>query len=771
MTIPSLLSYPLIAPSARSRATKCTLGPVRWVILLLLWLSGTSDGMAQRVNTDPRVEALLGRMTLEEKVGEMTQLTLTAITRTAGTATQMHELDSAKLEHAIVGNHVGSVLNVADVAFTSSHWHHVITTIQRGAQRKRLSIPVLYGIDAVHGHNYLLGATIFPQNLAMAATWNPELVRRSNEITAIEMQATGIRWNFSPVLDLGRHPAWSRFFETFGEDVHLASMLGVAAVRGLQGTAGSGKLPVAATGKHFLGYSMPRTGKDRTPAWIPERMLHEYFVPPFRAAIDAGMRSVMVNSADINMVPVHSSREILTGLLREQLAFDGVVVSDWEDIIRLHTIHRVADTPKDAVRMAIDAGIDMSMVPYDVSFITHLLELVREGSIAETRIDESVRRILKLKFDVGLFDNPLPDYGLVGRVGAPDFQAVSRQAAEEAVTLLENRNGFLPLDTAMRVLLTGPGAQSLPALHGGWTYSWQGTNEALYPRHAWTLLQAILDRSDATRVTYVPGTEFEEEIDIAAAVQAARNVDVVIIALAERPSTEKPGDIEDLELPEAQQRLVKAIQAAGKPVVLVLMENRPRIVRELVDSARAVVMAYQAGPYGGEAVADVLFGVINPSGKLPFTYPRYANSLVHYDHTYSERIGPQDPAGGFNPQWSFGHGLSYTTFEYDDLSISRSHVQRTDTLVISVRVRNTGRRAGQEVVQLYVRDLYASIAPPVRRLRGFEKIALAAGQVQLVSFRLPMADLAFIGRANHPIVEPGEYDVLIGPLERRFEIR
>jgi beta-glucosidase len=726
---------------------------------------------AQRVSSfDPRVEALLDRMTLEEKVGEMTQLTLTAITRTAGTATRMHELDSLKLENAIVRHHVGSVLNVADVAFTAEHWHHVITTIQRAAQRKRLRIPVLYGIDAVHGHNYLLGATIFPQNLAMAATWNPALVRRSNEITATEMRATGIRWNFSPVLDLGRHAAWSRFFETFGEDVHLASTMGVAAVRGLQGTAAGETVRVAATGKHFLGYSMPRTGKDRTPAWIPDRMLHELFVPPFRAAIDADLRSIMVNSSDVNLVPVHSSREILTDLLRRQLGFDGVIVSDWEDIIRLHTVHHVAETPKSAVRMAILAGIDMSMVPYDTSFATYLIELVREGSISEDRIEESVRRILKLKFDTGLFDNPFPDYGLLGRIGAPDFQAVSRQAAEEAVTLLENRSGFLPLDRKTRVLVTGPGANSLPAAHGGWTYSWQGTNEALYPRTTGTLLQALQARLGAANVTYVPGAEYEKEIDIAAAVQAARNADVAIIALAERPTTEKPGDIEDLELPEPQLRLAQAIQMSGTPTVLILLENRPRIVRTIVDSARAVLLAYQSGPYTGDAVADVLLGHVNPSGRLPFTYPRHANSLVHYDHTYAERIGPTSPDGGYNPQWPFGHGLSFTTFDYADLKISSEQLRTRDTLNISVRVTNTGKRAGKEVVQLYVRDLYATVAPPVRRLRGFEKISLAPGEARTVSFRLPISHLSFIGRDHRPVIEPGSFDVLIGPLEKRFEV-
>lgn len=710
-------------------------------------------------------------MTLEEKIGEMTQLTLTAITRTSGTATRPHQLDQQKLEDFIVRNHVGSVLNVADVAFTATEWRHIINTIQRAAQRKRLRIPVLYGIDAVHGHNYLLGATIFPQNLALAATWNPDLVRRANEITAIEMRATGIRWNFSPVLDLGRHPAWSRFFETFGEDVHLASTMGVAAVQGLQGVDPSQPAFTAASGKHFLGYSMPRTGKDRTPAWIPKRMLYEYFVPPFRAAINAGLRTVMVNSADINLVPVHSSSELLTTLLRDELGFTGVVVSDWEDIIRLHTVHRVAATRKDAVRMAVLAGIDMSMVPYNLSFAEDLAELVREGAITTARIDQSVRRILALKFELGLFDNPYPEYKFADRVGAAEFQLVSRRAAQEALTLVENRKGVLPLAPDMRLLVTGPGAHSLPAMHGGWTYTWQGTNAAMYPRSTRTLLDALRAHSGSTRVTYVKGTDYERAIDIAAAVQAARTADVAIIALAEEPSTEKPGDIEDLELPQAQQDLARAIQATGIPTVIVLMHNRPRIVRRAVENATAVLLAYQAGPYAGDAITDVLFGYVNPSGRLPFTYPRYANSLVHYDHAHPERIGPDNPEAGYHPQWPFGHGLSYTSFYYRDLNINKRQVGTQDTLTISVRVTNTGKRAGQEVVQLYVRDLYASVAPPVRRLRAFQKISLGVGEAKVVTFRLPIAELAFIGRDDRPVIEPGEFDVLVAGLEQRFTVR
>lgn len=744
----------------------------RAAAVLSLSLAAVTPAAAQLgAPADPRVERLLAEMTLEEKAGEMTQLTLMAISRTEGTPTREHELDPEKLENAIVRHHVGSVLNVWNMAFTTGHWHEVITAIQRAAARKRLGIPVLYGIDAVHGHNYQVGSTIFPQNLAMAASWNPALLRRVNEITALETRASGIPWNFSPVLDLGRHPAWSRFFETFGEDVHLASVMGVAAVEGLQGADVGSPVRVAATGKHFVGYSMPRSGRDRTPAWIPDRMLHEYFVPPFRAAIGAGLRTIMINSGDVNWVPVHASGEILTGLLREQLGFDGVAVTDWEDIIRLHTVHRVAATPKEAVRMAVDAGIDMSMVPYDLSFPRHLIELVREGAIPESRLDESVRRILALKAELGLFDDPFPDPVLAARVGAPEHQAVSRQAAEEVLTLLENDGGFLPLGEDRRILVTGPGAHSRPALHGSWTYTWQGVTEEAYPTSARTLLEALLARLGADQVTYVPGTGFHEEVDIAAAVDAARRADVAIVALAEEPSTEKPGDIDDLRLPEAQQRLAIAIQETGTPVVVVLIENRPRIVRDVVDGARAVLLAYQPGPYGGEAIVGALVGDVNPSGKLPFSYPRHTNGLVHYDHTASEEIGPGGPQGGYDPQWPFGHGLSYTTFAYGGLRLSEERPGAGDTLVISVDVANTGERAGMEVVQLYVRDVYASVAPPVRRLRGFDKISLAAGERKTVTFRLPMTDLSFIGLYDRPVLEPGAFEVQIGELRARFHLQ
>jgi beta-glucosidase len=633
---------------------------------------------------------------------------------------------------------------VWDVALTPQKWQEVIGAVQRAAARSRLEIPIIYGIDAVHGHHYMVGSTIFPQNIAMAATWDTALVRQAHEITGAETRASGIFWNFSPVLDVGRQPLWSRFFETFGEDPYLVSVLGVASITAEQRY-------VAATGKHFLGYSDPLTGKDRTTAWIPDRELREYFIPPFAAAMNAGLRTVMINSGDINGVPVHASHEILTDLLRGELGFKGVAVTDWADIVRLNTVHHVAPTRKDAVRMAVMAGIDMSMVPQDLSFYDDLLALVKEGTIPVSRIDESVRRILKLKYALGLFKNAGPDQAMLAQVGSAQSQAVSRQAAEEAVTLLKNDRGLLPLSKTARVLVTGPGATSLVDQYGSWTFTWQGTDTAMYPKNVATLLEAI--RKRAPNATYVSG---------AGAVDAARSSDVAIVCLAESPAVEKPGDIDDLTMPDDQLQLAKAIEATGTPVVLALFHQRPRIIRAIVDSARAIVTGYQTGPFGGEALAGVLFGDVNPSGKLPFTWPRATGALVHYDHAFSEEA----PPAGYNPEWEFGYGLSYTTFTYSDLAVTTG-----DTVRVSVTITNTGQRTGTDVVQLYTRQLYASIAPPVKRLRAFQRVSLGAGEKQTVTFVMPKSRLAFIGRDNKPRVEPGPFDALVGSLSARFMVR
>jgi len=747
--------------------------------------------------TDARVEALLRRMTLEEKVGEMTQIDISAVLRVTGTATRPQQLDSAKLEEIVVNRSVGSLFNVASVALTPRQWLDLTSTIRRFAERKRLRIPVLYGIDAVHGHQYMLGGTIFPQNIGMAATWNPALVRRANEITAYETRSSGIAWNFSPVLDLARQPLWSRFYETFGEDPYLTSVLGAAAVAAEQASPvatiesllggkpvamlGRSSEPVraprdftdvylATTGKHFLGYSMPLSGKDRTSAWIPERQLRELFLPPFRAAIDAGVRTIMVNSGEINGIPVHSSKELLTDLLRTELGFRGVVVSDWEDIIRLQTVHHIARTRREAVRMAIDAGIDMNMVPYTTSFQDDLLSMVHAGQISEARIDESVRRILKLKYDLGLFDDPGPNAARLVNANAPSFRVVSRRAAEESITLVKNDRGLLPFKRGARILVTGPGATSIPAQHGGWTYTWQGADTAMYPNTVQSLLASLRTQFGAEQVLYSPGATLTNETGIAAAVAAARGVDVAIVALAEPPSAEKPGDIDDLALPDAQLRLAHAIEATGTPVVLTLFEGRPRTVREVVDGARAIVLAYQPGPYGGEAIARVLAGEVNPSGRLPFTYPRNAGSIEHYDRTASAGATASKSDGGYNPEWDFGHGLSYTTFAYDTIHVANGTLGIHDTLVVSVAVTNTGNRTGMEVVQVYVRQFYASVSPPMRRLRDFDKIALAPGERRAMTFRIPVQRLALVGRDNRWVVEPGEFEVQVGGRVARFMV-
>jgi beta-glucosidase len=611
-------------------------------------------------------------------------------------------------------------------------------------------------------------------------------VRREHQITAYETRAAGIPWNFAPVLDLARQPLWSRFFETYGEDVHLATVLGREAVLAEQRDprpaldslfpaiprrAPDGDVFVAATGKHFLGYSGPLSGKDRTTALIPDRQLREYYLPTFRAAIDAGLRTIMVNSSDINGIPVHASHEILTDLLRNELRFDGIVVSDWADIDRLHTVHRVASSSKDAVRQAVLAGVDMSMVPTDLSFYDLLIPLVREGAVPMTRIDEAVRRILRVKYQLGLFANPWPDSARLTRVGSPPFQAASRAAAEESITLLKNDRALLPLARTARVLVTGPGATSLVAQFGSWTYTWQGTTTAMYPRDVKNLFDALRDKVGPQRVTYVRGADFNSEIDIAEAVAAARTADVAIVALAEWPVVEKPGDIEDLAFPAAQLRLARAIEATGTPVVLTIFHQHPRIVREVVDGARAVVTAYQTGPFGGEALAAVLFGDVNPSGKLPFSWPRTSGSIVHYDRPAPEDATTTGSEGGYNPEWPFGHGLSFTTFAYSNLRPTNPVAGVSDTVMVSVDVTNVGAVAGKEVVQLYVRDLYASVDPPVRRLRDFDKIALAPGERRTVTFRLPIQRLAFIGRDNRPVVEPGDFDVMVGGLRTRLVVK
>ena len=730
-----------------------------------------------------RIEALLKRMTLEEKVGQMTQLTISMI---ASGSDQNIKIDPAKLDKAIGKYGVGSILNVADQALTIDHWHDFISQIQAAAKKTRLGIPVIYGIDSIHGANYVQGATLFPQEIGMAATFNPELMKRAAEITAEETRAAGLPWSFSPVLDLGRNPLWPRFWETFGEDPYLASVMGVAFTRGLEGNDVSAETAVASSLKHYMGYSFPLTGRDRTPAWIPENYLREYFLPTFAASIKAGARTIMINSGEINGVPGHVNHHLLTGILRDELGFNGFVVSDWEDIKKLVTMWRIAPTEKEATRLAVMAGIDMSMVPSDYSFADHLIALVKEGAVPQTRIDEAVRRILRVKFELGLFENPGPNPALKANFARPASRQVSLEAARESITLLKNANNLLPLAKNTKVLVTGPTADSLISLNNGWTYVWQGSEESLYPKDRDTIRRAIEAKVGAGNVTYVQGTKItrrpntpsnstptdqEEEVDIPAAARAAQSADVVVLALGEGSYCETPGNITDLNIGEPQIKLAEAIIATGKPVVLVLVEGRPRIINRIVDRIPAIVMAYNPSHEGGTAIADVLFGDVNPSGKLPFTYPRTPNGLINYDHKPFETENTSFGNMAFKPQFSFGEGLSYTTFAYKDLRVDKPTISANDELTVTVTVTNTGQRAGKEAVLVYVSDLAASISPPNRRLRRFAKVNLQPNQSRTLTFKLRREDLSFIGANNKPTLEPGDFEVKIGDLSQRFTLR
>ena len=730
-----------------------------------------------------KIEDLLKRMTLEEKVGQMTQL---AIAMVVTGSDQDVKIDPAKLDKAIVKYGAGSILNVSDQALTVDKWREIIGQIQEAATKKtRLGIPMIYGIDSIHGANYVQGATLFPQEIGMAATWNPELMQRASEIAAIETRAAAIPWSFSPVLDLGRSPLWPRFWETFGEDPYLAKVMAVAFVRGLEGTDVSSQTQVASSLKHYMGYSFPLTGRDRTPAWIPENYLREYFLPPFDAAVKAGARTIMVNSGEINGVPGHVNKHILTDILRTELGFKGFVVSDWEDIKKLVTTWRIAANEKEATRLAIMAGIDMSMVPLDYSFADHLIALVKEGAVPQARIDEAVRRILLVKFELGLFEKPMPDASLKSKFALPEYRDVSLQAARESITLLKNANNILPLNKTTKVLVTGPTADSLVSMNNGWTYVWQGSEENLYPKDRHTIRKAIEAKIGAGNVTFVPGTKItrapgpsnstptdqEQEVDIAAAVRAAQNVDVIVLALGEGSYCETPGNLTDLTIGEPQIKLAEALKATGKPIVMVLVEGRPRIINRIADNANAILMAYNPSNEGGTAIADILFGDVNPSGKLPFTYPRTPNGLITYDHKPFETENTSFGNMAFNPQFQFGEGLSYTTFTYSDLRLGKQTISANEELPVSVTVTNAGQRAGKEAVLVYVSDLAASISPPGKRLRRFAKIGLNPGEKKTLTFKLRSEDLSFINADDKRVTEPGEFEVKIGGLSQRFTLK
>ena len=723
-------------------------------------------------DTESAISAILEKMSVEEKVGQMTQLTLGALSSSESNSGDPdgHELDPDKLRNAIVKKHVGSILNVHNMAFSVTHWHKILTQIQDLATKEtRHRIPVLYGIDSVHGANYVRGATLFPHNLGLAATRNAKLVEQCHAITARETRAAGIPWNFGPSLDVGRQPLWSRYVETFGEDVHISSVMATASVRGLQGKSLSSKTSVAATAKHFLGYSFPASGQDRTQSLLPEHYLREYFLPPFIRAVEQNVQAVMVNSSEVNGIPLHASHEMLTKLLREEMNFKGVIVTDWEDVKKLHNLHKVAPNIKEAVRLSVEAGIDICMAPNDFHFTNNLIQLVREGLITEETLDTSVRRILRLKFSLGLFENPYPDPASANEIGTKEAHALSAQAARESLVLLKN-DGVLPLSRESKILLTGPGCHSLSALHGSWSYTWQGTDEAAYPETLETVLESFNARHGRDNVLWARGARWDGSTDFDYALRKARNADVIVCVLAEKPGTETPGNISDLSMPENQLHLVRRL-ATGKPLILVLLENRPRLITKVAGHCHAIIHAGHPGPHGGGALYELLTGQFNPTGRLPFTYPRNPHSLLSYDHKHSDSIGPDKETPGFNPLYEFGHGLSYTTFHYDNLEVPATPLGKNDTLTLSVDVTNTGKRKGTETVHVFIRDLFASVVPPVKRLRAFRQVELSPGETTRVTFKIPVTDLAYFGLESSLVLEPGEFEIMIGSLKQRIMVQ
>lgn len=732
----------------------------------------------QNNEIEQKVEKLLQKMTLEEKIGQMTQLTIDVIGKgnNAYHTIIPYEADPALLDTVIRKYKVGSILNVpGSTPLTPQEWRNLIVELQDAAIAET-GIPIVYGVDQIHGASYTVGSTFFPQNINLGATFNRALSAETGRISAYETKAGSIPWTFAPVIDLGRDARWPRMWETFGEDPFLTSEMGREMVVGFQG--GDGKEVddnhVAACLKHYMGYGVPYSGKDRTPSYISEQDMREKHFAPFLEAVRNGALSVMVNSGMNNGMPFHASYQYMTQWLKEELNWDGVIVTDWADIVNLYSRDHIAANKKEAIKLSINAGVDMSMDPYSWDFCILLKELVEEGAVAMSRIDDATRRVLRMKYRLGLFEKPytnVEDY--------PDFASekhakAALNAAEESITLLKNEENLLPLTTGKKVLVTGPNANSMRSLNGGWSYSWQGDKAPQYAEQYNTILEAFINKVGQQNVRYEPGVTYKEggayweenEPEIRKAVAAAAGVDVILACVGENSYCETPGNLTDLTLSKNQIELVKALAATGKPVVLVLNEGRPRIIDEIVPLVDAVVHVYLPGNYGGDALANVVYGDVNPSGKLPFTYPRYVNSLITYDYKPCESLdkmeGSYDYDAVVSVQWAFGYGLSYTTFEYSNLAVNKNAFTAGDELLFTVDVKNTGKVAGKESVLLFSSDLVASLTPDVRRLRAFEKVELQPGETKTVVLNLKGSDLAFVGYDGKWVLEAGGFRVQAG---------
>ena len=726
---------------------------------------------------EQRIEQTLGKMSLEEKIGQMTELNIDVLGSGAGDEFQ---LDEQKLQEAIGTYKVGSVLNSPSMAVTPQRWREIIGRIQE-VSMKEIGIPCIYGLDQNHGVTYTLGGTLFPQNINMGASFCPELAIEAGRITAYETRAANCPWTYSPTVDLSRDPRWPRVWENYGEDPLVNAVMGSATVRGFQGDDPNhlDQYHIAACMKHYLGYGIPRTGKDRTPAYMPENELLEKCFAPYKAMVEAGALSVMINSGSVNGQPVHASHKFITEWLKEGLNWDGMVITDWADINNLFQREHVAADKKEAICLAINAGIDMSMDPYDVNFCKLLKELVDEGKVSKDRIDDAVRRVLRLKYRLGLFDQPntgnnqdYPDFG------SEKFAAVAQQAAEESMVLLKNQGNLLPLTSRtspLKLLVTGPNANQMRCLNGGWSYTWQGNLADRFAGQYNTIYEALCNRFGQDRVvleqgvTYVPeGNWYEENVpEIEKAVRAAQGVDVIIACIGENSYTETPGNLSDLALSENQRNLVKALAKTGKPIVLVLNEGRPRLINDIEPLAQAIVDILLPGNYGGDALARLLAGDANFSARMPYTYPRHQAELTTYDYRVSEETDRMEGAYDYDAvvsvQWPFGYGLSYTTFDYSNFKVDKETFRADDMLTFTVDVKNSGARAGREAVLLFSSDLLASIVPENRRLRAFFKTSmLEPGQSETVTLAIPARDLAFVDTDGRWLLEAGNFRMQVG---------
>ena len=760
---------------------------MRYIIILLLFFSCTNQNSVSDI--DKKADDILSKMTLEEKVGQMTQINLTVIAKGPNkwSSSFPMEIDEKKANKALVDFKVGSVLNtINNTAQKPSVWFKNISKIQDIAMKNtNLGIPVIYGIDAIHGTTYTDGATMFPQQITTAASWNPENAYNMALVCAYETRASSIPWNFSPVLDLGLDPRFSRQFESFGEDPLMVERFGVEMIKGYQGLNNdiSNKYSVAACMKHFVGYHATISGKDRTPAYIPDNVLKEYHIEPFKKAIDAGAKTIMINSGLINGLPVHADYNLMINVLRNELGFEGVILTDWEDIRKLHDRDKVADSQKEAVKMSINAGIDMSMVPYEYeNFINNLKDLVNEGEVSIERIDDAVKRILKLKLELDLFENPVTNYEEYSDFGSKKHHQLAYKAASESITLLKNNDNILPIKGNPRILVAGPNGNNMRTLNGAWTYSWQGDLTDQFAGEFNTIYEAIANNYGKNNVKYVSGVSYKEngsyydmvEDNINLAVREAKNSDYVVLCLGESTYTEKPGDLNDLTLHHLQLKLAKELAKTGKPIILILNLGRPRLISDIEALMSAVVNVYLPGNFGGDALSDIISGNVNPSGKLPYTYPLYPNSLLPYYYKPSEvqnnAQGAYNYVGEVNNLYDFGFGLSYSEFVYSNLKINKEEFNSSDTIKVSVNIENTSEIDGFETIQLYSSDLYASITPDIKRLRDFSKVEIKAGQTKTIIFDLPVDNLAFVNLNNDYIVEPGKFKLTIDKLSKEITV-